>query len=214
MPPVPNVHTPTASRPGSVSDDLPVYPARADTWLLLPFAQVAPGSSFLEVGTGSGEIALAAVRRGAKVVATDRNPHALRALAARAKGEGLSLGLVRTDLARGLGRFDRVVFNPPYLPTEPAQRDPDRWHNLALDGGPEGTLVTERWMVTLPDHLAVGGEAFVVASTLQPETARSRMWKDWRQRGGHADCVRRRSFEGEDLEVWRLSAPATGKRTG
>ncbi|HXQ48990.1 MAG TPA: methyltransferase domain-containing protein, partial [Thermoplasmata archaeon] len=90
-----------------------MYPARADTFLLLPFAEVSAGTSFLEVGTGGGLVALAAARRGARVVATDRNPHALRRLAAIATAERLDLRLVRTDLARGLGRFDRVVANPP-----------------------------------------------------------------------------------------------------
>ena len=113
---------------------IPVYPPREDTLLILPFAEVAPGALFLEVGCGVGLAALTAARRGARVVATDVNPHALRHLRARARAEGLDLTPVRTDLARGLGRFDRLLSNPPYLPTRPEERDPDRWHNLALDG--------------------------------------------------------------------------------
>src|SRR5271170_5113016 len=92
-----------------------VYPVREDTRLLLPFTLVAAGTAFLEIGTGTGYLALAAARRGARVVATDRNPHALRALSVTARAEHLDLVAVRTDLARGLGRFDRIVANPPYL---------------------------------------------------------------------------------------------------
>ena len=99
--------------------DAPVYPPREDTRLLLPFAEVPRGTLLLEVGTGSGLVALAAARRGARVVATDLNPHALRRLRARAREEGVDLALVRTDLAHGLGRFDRILANPPYLPTRP-----------------------------------------------------------------------------------------------
>ncbi|EQD72239.1 methylase, partial [mine drainage metagenome] len=102
----------------------PVYPPRADTLLLRPFAAVRPRSTFLDVGTGSGEIALAAARSGARVVATDLNPHALRLARARAAAERLPIALVRTDLARGLGRFDRVVFNPPY--SRPRRRSATR----------------------------------------------------------------------------------------
>jgi release factor glutamine methyltransferase len=182
----------------------PVYPPREDTFLLLPWAEVAPGTSFLEVGTGAGLVALTAARRGARVVATDLNPHALRRLAAIARAERLDLEVVRTDLARGLAAFDRIVVNPPYLPTRPDERDPDRWHNLALDGGPDGCAPTARWVAGLRDHLRPAGSAFVVTSTLQPPRRLRRIWDSWREQGGTVVRVGRRELEGERLEVYRL----------
>ncbi len=137
--------------------DPPHYPPREDSFLLLPFTVVPAGTSLLDIGTGSGFLALAAARHGARVVATDLNPHALRRVAEVARREGLNPQLVRTDLARGLGRFDRIVANPPYLPTRPEQRDPERWHNLALDGGPDGCATTARLVATLADHMAPDG---------------------------------------------------------
>jgi len=181
-----------------------VYPPREDTFLLLPFAHVAPGTRLLEVGTGSGLAALAAAHDGARVVATDRNPHALHALRSRARADGVDLALVRTDLARGLGRFDRVLCNPPYLPTRPDERDPDRWQNLALDGGPDGCRVTARFFEELPEHLAAGGEAFLVVSSRQDTGALERIRSAWTARGGSAEVAVARELEGERLEVWRL----------
>src|SRR5579859_1937504 len=100
-----------------------VYPEREDTRLLLPFADGARGLLVLEVGTGNGAIALRAAAGGARVVATDVNVSALRRLRARAVALGLPLELVRADGLSGFRRFDRILFNPPYLPTPPGGED-------------------------------------------------------------------------------------------
>lgn len=181
-----------------------VYPPREDTLLLLPFAEVFPGTLLLEVGAGAGLAALTAARRGARVVATDVNPHALRCLRERARAEGVDLTLVRTDLARGLGRFDRLLSNPPYLPTRPEERDPDRWHNLALDGGPDGCRVTARLVEELDQHLTADGTAFVVVSSRQDADALERIRNGWARRGGSMEVADSRALEGERLDVWRL----------
>lgn len=195
----------SAGEPEPSRGEAAVYPEREDTRLLLPFAQVPGATRLLEVGAGSGRAALTAARHGARVVATDLNPHALRSLRRRAISEGLDIELVRTDLARGLGRFDRLLANPPYLPTLPDQRDPDRWHNLALDGGPDGCRVTSRLVGQLDQHLTAAGAAFIVVSTLQDAGGLARIAADWRSRGGTLDVVATRPLEGEKLEVWRLA---------
>ena len=177
---------------------------REDSLLLAQFAAVPSGTTVLEIGAGAGLAALTAARQGARVVATDLNPYALRELAARARGEGVDLSAVRTDLARGLGRFDRVLANPPYLPTRPEERDPDRWQNLALDGGPDGCRVMARLVEELDGHLADRGEAFVVVSSLQHAAAVERIRARWVDRGGQVDTVADRDLEGERLSVWRL----------
>jgi len=186
---------------------LGVYPTREDTLLLLPFTEVAPGARFLDIGTGSGRLALSAARRGANVVATDLNREALRALDAIARAESLPIHLVRTDLATGLGRFDRVVANPPYLPTSPEQRDPEPGTNLALDGGPDGCRVTARIVAGLDDHLMPDGRAFVLVSTVQDPKGLARVRSDWTGRGGRLAVVVSRELEGERLDVWELELP-------
>ncbi|HTP54240.1 MAG TPA: HemK2/MTQ2 family protein methyltransferase [Thermoplasmata archaeon] len=185
------------------------YPVREDTLLLLPFARnAAPGERLLEIGTGNGAIALAAARAGARVVATDRNPHALRVLYLRARTERLSIAVVRTDLARGLGRFDRILANPPYLPTRPSEREPDPWQNLALDGGPDGCRTSARIVRTLPSHLAPGGTAYLLTSSRQDPERLGAVRARWVARGGSARTVAQRDLEGERLEVWALARPS------
>jgi release factor glutamine methyltransferase len=183
----------------------PVYPPREDSLLLLPFARVAPPCSVLEVGAGAGLASLEAARRGARVIATDRNPHALRHLRELARAERLDVEVVRTDLAEGLGRFDRILANPPYLPTRPEERDPDRWHNLALDGGPDGCRVTARLVASLPEHLTRTGLAFVVVSSIQSPEGLESIGTAWTAAGGRREVVAERALEGESLQVWQLS---------
>jgi release factor glutamine methyltransferase len=198
-------HAPDSGSAPSSGESAPVYPPREDSRLLLPFARVASGTSVLEVGTGSGVAALEAARAGARVVATDLNPWALAALRHRARKEHLALEVVRTDLGAGLGRFGRVLANPPYLPTTPEERDPDPWHNLALDGGPDGCRVLARLVGSLPDHLGPGASAFVVVSSRQDPAALRSIAGRWEALGGRHERVARRELEGETLEVWELA---------
>lgn len=188
-----------------------VYPPREDTALLLPFARGASGRRLLEIGVGSGAIAVAAARAGARVIATDLNPRALRATATAARAEGVSVGLVRTDLALGLRRFDRIVCNPPYLPTPPAARDPDRWANLALDGGPDGLATARRLLAALLDHLAPEGLAYVLFSSRQSAEGRAQLATEWTRRVGTRRTVATARVGDETLEVWELGV---GHRTG
>jgi release factor glutamine methyltransferase len=139
-----------------------VYQPEDDTFLLLRAAlrEVRPTDRVLEVGTGSGRVAVGIAEMGARVVGTDINPHAV--LAARSCG----VEAVRTDLAVGLaGPFDLIVFNPPYLPTAPDDRIDD-WLEYALDGGPDGRQVIERFVRDLGRVLAPYGRLLLLVSSL------------------------------------------------
>lgn len=185
-----------------------VYPPREDTQLLAGFADAPAGERVLEIGCGSGILAVRAARRGARVVATDLNPTALRLLGERARSEHLKVDVVRTDLARGLGRFDRILANPPYLRVRAGEEDPDRWHDLALNGGPDGCRTLSRLVAQLPEHLAPGGAAFVLISSVQDPARLAAILSRWTRGGGSGERVARRPLEGEVLEVWKLTRSA------
>jgi release factor glutamine methyltransferase len=142
-------------------DPLQVYQPEADTYLLLDAArkEVKPGDRILEVGTGSGLISRE-LAKVSGVVATDINPHAV--LCARKAG----IDVVRTDLFAGIrGFFDLILFNPPYLPTQPEERMDD-WLEYALDGGESGRAVIERFARNIGDVLAPGGRILLLISSL------------------------------------------------
>jgi release factor glutamine methyltransferase len=72
----------------------------------------------LDVGTGSGAIALAIAdeHRGARVVATDVSGAALELAQENARANELDVTFVTADLLDGLdGPFDLIVSNPPYV---------------------------------------------------------------------------------------------------
>jgi len=142
-------------------DPAQVYTPEADTFLLLRIAllEIRPGDRVLEIGTGSGTVA-AGLPETAQVFATDINPHA--AACARKKG----LEVVRADLFSGIrGSFDLILFNPPYLPTQPEERIDD-WLEFALDGGITGRDAIGRFATEVGHVLAPGGRILLLISSL------------------------------------------------
>ena len=110
---------------------------------------VPRGARVVDVGTGSGAVALALKdeRPDLEVLATDSSPDAL----AVARANGLLLGLEVTWLQGDLlapveGQVDAVVSNPPYvgvdepLPPELTRYEP----SLAYHGGDDGLEVYRR----------------------------------------------------------------------
>ena len=84
----------------------------------------------LDVGTGSGAIALAIAdeHEGARVTAIDSSAAALEVARENATRTGLEIELARLDLFDGLpeGPWDLVVSNPPYVrPHEIAKLEPE-----------------------------------------------------------------------------------------
>jgi release factor glutamine methyltransferase len=120
-----------------------------------------PAPRVLDVGTGTGAIALALADEvpGAKVVAIDSSQDALSLARQNAAHTGLEVELLPRDLNDGLppGPFDLVVSNPPYVPAgelaalEPEVRDWEPREAL-LDEGQ-----TEAIARSALDVLAPGG---------------------------------------------------------
>ncbi|MEN8182181.1 MAG: peptide chain release factor N(5)-glutamine methyltransferase [Myxococcota bacterium] len=129
------------------------------------FADLEAELRILDLGTGSGAIALALLseRPKARVTATDLSPRALEVAAANANRLGLAdrLRLLEGDLFEPVAgeRFDLVISNPPYLREGEPGLAPELAHEPhgALFAGPEGLEVLGRLVARAPEALEPGG---------------------------------------------------------
>jgi release factor glutamine methyltransferase len=144
-----------------------VYEPAADTELLVRSIRLRQGERVLEIGTGTGVIAIHCAKHGCRVTATDVVEKALELAGENARQNSVEVDLREGDMFDPVsGSFDVIIFNPPYLPTAPE----DLTHSpldKALDGGPDGTDVTVRFLERLGHHLAEDGRAYIVVSSLQ-----------------------------------------------
>ncbi|MFF3728540.1 HemK2/MTQ2 family protein methyltransferase [Streptomyces erythrochromogenes] len=144
-----------------------VYQPQGDTRLLahvLAQEALTPRMDVLEIGTGTGALALQAARRGARVTAVDVSWRAVLTARLNAAHRRLPLRVVRGDFAaRALGsRFDVIISNPPYVPAPGSL--PSRGPERAWDAGPDGRAVIDRICASAPALLRPRGILLMVHS--------------------------------------------------
>jgi len=186
-----------------------VYQPAEDTYLLLraALAEARPADRVLEIGCGSGFVSQELGPKVARLLATDINPHAVRA--ARARG----IEVIRADLFRGIkGKFDLILFNAPYLPTLPEERT-GQWIDYALDGGKSGRQTVDRFIEDLAEHLRPGGRALLLISSL---TGLAEVQEKAKAAGLTAEVVADEGCFFERLYVLRLGTiySSSGSGTG
>jgi release factor glutamine methyltransferase len=143
---------------------LDVYNPSDDSYLLLKVVEVSPDGSLLEVGTGTGLVAVHAAKLGAKVTAVDINPHAVDCAKRNAARNNVWLEIVHGDLFDKIpGSFDVIAFNPPYLPGETTSTT---WIEKAWSGGEEGSEVAVRFLRDAWRHLNPGGRIYIILSSV------------------------------------------------
>lgn len=150
-----------------------VYPPGEDTFLIADNISPGPGIRFLEIGVGTGLISILAAKRGAEVCGTDINHHAVSNAEHNAEKNNIAAEFHCCDLFSALsGKFDMIVFNPPYLPAAEGKYEQmfSKWERKALFGGKDGIEVIMRFLEQSPMYLKKEGAMYLVSSSLGDTT--------------------------------------------
>lgn len=145
-----------------------VYEPSEDSYLLAGAAlsEIKDKERILEVGCGSGIIS-AVIKANTKAAITgiDINPYA----AACTKENGVDV-IIGDLLSCVKGKFDIIIFNPPYLPEIKEKIAGDKitknWINVALDGGDDGRRIISRFLEEAGSRLVDNGRILMVVSSL------------------------------------------------
>ena len=145
-----------------------VYIPAEDSYLLAENLEIKSGQSVLEIGTGSGIVAMYASRLTEKVTATDINFDAITLAESNFKANNIdNIELLFGNLFEPVKnrKFDVILFNTPYLPTEEGEVLEDNL-NYAFDGGLNGRKVIDLFLNEVKNHLNDGGIVQLIQSSL------------------------------------------------
>ncbi|MDO8673310.1 MAG: methyltransferase [Dehalococcoidia bacterium] len=159
---------------------------------------IPAGARVLDMGTGSGIVAILAATWADRVLAVDISPEAVRCARINVLLNEVEdrVEVFEGDLFLPVQdqRFDVVLFNPPYFRGTP-HSDLDRaWRSID---------VVERFAAGLPDHLKPDGCALVVLSTDGDTISFLRAFEANRLTIG---VVAQRDLGNEVLAVYRLTS--------
>jgi release factor glutamine methyltransferase len=146
-----------------------VYEPAEDSFLFAENLHLNAGARVLDVGTGSGLLAILAAKQAREVVALDINPFAIRCAKQNAQRNNVAENMVflQGDLFEPLAetaKFDLILFNSPYLPSE--QTEEQTWLGRAWAGGATGRQVIDEFIAEAQPHLEQSGEILLLQSTL------------------------------------------------
>lgn len=140
-----------------------VYEPSDDSLLLAENLVIKSGDKVLDTGTGIGIQAITAVKNSKSVLAVDIDPNAIETAKRNAELNMIMNIEFRIsnlfDNIKKSEKFDLIIFNPPYLPSE-------HIFDASLDGGKNGTEVIEKFLKSVSDYLRPGGKFEVIVSSL------------------------------------------------
>jgi len=138
-----------------------MYEPREDSLLLQEQVKKYAIGNVLDVGTGTGIQAITAAkkRKVSRVVAVDISKDTIDFCKREIKNR--KIDFVVSDLFSNVkGKFDTIIFNPPYLPEDVRLKD------ITINGGKKGYETIERFFSKANEHLKENGIILIVFSSL------------------------------------------------
>jgi len=176
-----------------------VYQPAEDSFLLcrvleekIPnLLKINPNLKLLEIGSGSGIILETAKKLGVKIFniyAVDINNNAVKHC------NNLGFNCIYSDLFENVkGRYDLIIFNPPYLPED--KREPKN-SRLATTGGKKGSEIINKFLEKTKKYLTYNGIIILLTSSLTKEI----IWRGYKRK-----LLDKEKLFMEEIYVWELT---------
>ena len=140
-----------------------MYEPGDDSYLMEKYVRNFASGRVLEIGCGSGILMKAALTKTENVIGVDIDNEALEFC--RKQG----LNVKKSDLFSNVeGRFDLIIFNPPYLPEDGPflERNVRERKNIDIIGGKHGWEIIERFLINVKSYLNKNGRILIIFSSL------------------------------------------------
>ncbi len=182
-----------------------VYEPREDSLLIAKVleeklegwkAENGKAKFILEIGCGSGLLSIIAAKSGCEVVASDINSDAVACARKNSELNETTIKIVQSNLFDNIsGKFDMIIFNPPYLPEE-QNRENKSW------AGGNNLEIIKQFIRGAKTHLNADGKILIVISSLsKPE----KIIKQLSNSGFNAEIIAEQKIPWEKLFVIRAS---------
>lgn len=172
-----------------------IYEPKEDSYLLeKEVRKYSKGKKVLDMGSGSGIQALAAINSGAaEVLAADIDKESIKYL------KNYRINSIQSNLFSNIKeKFDLIVFNPPYLPFDSRE---DEESKIITTGGRKGDEIIIKFLKKAKQHLTKSGIILIVLSSLTP---RKRILKSLKDLSFKKEILSTINLFMESLEVWKI----------
>ncbi len=141
-----------------------VYSPREDSRILADAVEEHATGKVLDMGTGTGILGIIAAKVGCDTTFVDNDVKSIQCARQNAEANGVDGKFIVSDLFKDVkGRFNTIIFNPPYLPSGSVPRAQPL---AALEGGRGGREVIDRFLSEYKGYVSRNHEVLMVESSL------------------------------------------------
>ena len=174
-----------------------VYEPAEDSFLLqLIISKYAKNKTVLDMCSGSGILAKAALSSGAKsVIAVDINPDSIKILK-KEKIKAIKSNLF--EKIKKSQKFDLIICNPPYLPEDKRE---DKDSQKATTGGKKGDELILKFLKQSQEHINPRRIILLLISSLTPEERINNLLRNQKMK---YKIIAEKKLFFETLQVWEI----------